>query len=223
MKTVKHTVQIQIKSIDGIQVIDQKRDDRTSLRRLNKINAIVSLTRNKHTVASGLSLPLAPTGHAYTAGSADGSFRYKAVWDEDKSQSITTETNLHPTSEGKSRRSLSRSRSKKQSLERTLSELQSRSKFEAKSFDVTVGLQRQNEFIIFAESQIKIDGPVNNVPIRLSLRAKGPIMNNLENTNTWNEKPLAFENDVERTFGLSYDACINATITVIDATCKYFQ
>lgn len=217
MKGLKHTIELKINSIEGIQVLDHKRDvSSNSLRKLNKISAIISMSRNKRTQTVGASMPLLPAV-GVDSRCNDNSFRYKAIWDEKDatSQTMKIETNLHPIkSSGESRRGRSRSRTRAAAHNPD-------QKYESKSFHLTVGLKRGEEFIIFASSAMKIDGPIQNVQIRLPLKPTGPTIQDNMNENTWYQQPLFFKQDSARKFGIAHDAYIGATISVNNATTFY--
>jgi len=217
MKGLKHTIELKINSIEGIQVLDHKRDvSSNSLRKLNKISAIISMSRNKRTQTVGASMPLLPAV-GVDSRCNDNSFRYKAIWDEKDvtSQTMKIETNLHPIkSSGESRRGRSRSRTREAAHNPD-------QKYESKSFHLTVGLKRGEEFIIFASSAMKIDGPIQNVQIRLPLKPTGPTTQDNMNENTWYQQPLFFKQDSARKFGIAHDAYIGATISVNNATTFY--
>ena len=266
MKAIKHSIQINIHCIDGIQVWDHKRKNNdTSLRKLSKITAIVALSRNRNTESTGSSLPLQPTGSANSCQSQqDGSFRYKAAWDPDienassntqtQEQSLLLETNLHPIRQTRSR-SMSRSRSRQPLQQQQQHQQQHQHQqqqqqhqqhqhqqqhiyspaFESKTFQVTIGLQRGDKFIVFAASAITIDGPVDDVQIKLPLSPVGmedclpkslsqsQSQSQLQNAQgNWNIKPKHFKRDSARKFGLAKNAFIGATISIHNATCEYY-
>jgi hypothetical protein len=210
MKTIKHNIEVNIQSISGIEVWDGKRDDysssRSSRRKLNKITAILSFSRNKKTASTGSSLPLQPAGIEIgndNNGNGYGSL-YKAKWEhehehehEKKSSStcsmntIVFETNLHPVKKNAGIIAA----------------------FEPKHFQIMVGLQRKEDFIILGASLLTINDPVDYADIILPLR----------HPNTRNGTQQYFHNDnanasaSARGFSLASDARIVARISVTAA------
>lgn len=208
MKGLKHTIELKIKSIEGIQVLDQKRDGSSKpTKKLSKVTSIVSLSRNKWTESFGSSMPLTPATHRQNA---DGSFRYKAAWDErdDKARTMTVDTKLHLQKKSKEGRR-GKSRSRIRSVDDALHE-----EFEAKEFHMIVGLQRKEEFILLASSSIKI-GPIKTIRVRLPLSIVGESTVDATSRNSWHKNHLFFEEDSAREFGLAPDAYIDATITCV--------
>jgi len=125
---------------------------------------------------------------------------------------------------------LSRSRSRQQQQQQQQQQQHNSSSpaFESKTFQATIGLQRGDEFIVFAASAITIDGPVDDVQIKLPLSPVGmedsmpKSKSKLQNAQgNWNIKPKYFNRDSSRKFGLAKDAFIGATISIHNATCEY--
>lgn len=275
MKAVKHTIEITIQFIDGIQVWDHKRQPNNSLKKLNKITAIVAISRNRKTTSTGSSLPLQPaSGKSNLSRSkTDASIRYMAPWDPSFQEklSILLKTNLHPLEESNSSTvnsssssnssihnsaSRPRSRSRSKSITRSLTKSLSKSKkqrqvtgqgkskdmgksnassenFDSKSYQVTVGLQRGDEFIVIAASVLTINGPVDDAMIKLPLCPVGvgkeaeiqAVQQRLRSGSgidgNWNLQPIFFHNDSARQFGLAKNAFLGATVSVHNPTCEY--
>lgn len=206
MNVVRHTLRLQLKSIDGIQVVDSRRQEGSSLYKLNKISAIVSFTRNKKTKSTGSSLPLQPAGTVEMCRHPNGSFRYKVFWDCDlkDEHTVVFETNLH--------------RSKKNVLQQQRLFLEaagassSKDVYESKTFQIIIGLKRADEFIVFAVSALSIHGPVDSMDLSLPLRdyavtgSSPPIH--------YDKPQVYFKQDPGRKFSLAEDACLNLTVSV---------
>lgn len=219
MKAVKHTLQLQLKSIDGIQVWDSRRQEGSSrLCKLNKISAIVSFTRNRKTKSTGPSLPLQPAGTVETCQRPDQSFRYKLFWDCDlkEEHTILFETNLHRSRKpSQSWPALDRERAL---LLGTAGESSAKDDcYESKTFEIIVGLKRSDEFIVFAASALSIDGPVDSVDLSLPLRSFALTGSS---ANHRYKPQVYFKQDPGRKFALAEDACLNVTVSVHNQICK---
>ncbi len=186
MKAIKHNIEINIECLSGIEVWDGKRDDSSSRssRKLNKITAILSFSRNKKIESTGLSLPLQPS----RSPSNNGSLPYKAKWGKEKT--IVLETNLHPIK-------------KKQFPSAAAT-------FDPKHYQIMVGLQRKDDFIILGSSMLTINGPVDYADIKLPLTHP-----NGHGTRQY------FHDDNARGFSLGTDANILAHISVKTSASKF--
>lgn len=213
MKPIKHSLRIQIKCLDGIQVWDNKRQEGSSLCKLNKVSAIVSVSRNRRTKSTGSSLPLQPAGTVETCQNVDQSFRYKAFWDCDlkEEHTIVFDTNLHRHGK-KHDKNLSRN---------NMNFAQQEDTFESKTFQIVVGLKRADEFIVFAASALSIHGPVDSMDMNLPLRPVGvssPSSYDLQFLGSSPKhqalKPVYFSQDPSRKFCLAMDACLKVTVSV---------
>eukprot|EP00979_Chaetoceros_neogracilis_P013250 scaffold3751_cov300-Chaetoceros_neogracile.AAC.1 len=105
--------------------------------------------------------------------------------------------------------------------------------FDSKSYQVTVGLQRGDEFIVIAASVLTINGPVDDAMIKLPLCPVGvgkeaeiqAVQQRLRSGSgidgNWNLQPIFFHNDSARQFGLAKNAFLGATVSVHNPTCEY--
>ncbi len=234
MKGIRHWIEIHVKRLDGIHVYDDKRKPGHSVRTLKKISAIASFSRNRRTESTDLSLPLIPTGGEETQNK-DGSLIYFAKWncrpskiDDDSNSStsmisgdppqaepILLETNLHPK--------------KKKKKNREVDEL---APFEAKDFEIFVGMRRQDEFIVFGASILTINAAVDCVNMKLPLyplgkpKKKGETNSdgnesNSSGSNAVNVEPIHFDDDDGRKFALAIDAHLTVSISVADTASKF--
>jgi len=198
MRAIKHTIEIKIEGIDGIQVWDNKRNPGASLRKLNKISAIVSFSRNRRTQSTGSSLPLQPTGSQSTCGSKDGSFRYMAKWDHELDEDQQQQQQQHQQQQQQQQQSSTIV------LETNLHPIKKSEFYESKTFEVLVGFNRAQEFIVFAAAILTVNATGNAIHMRLPL--------------VWKEKNICFIHDNARKFGLAKDACLHAQISVSNNT-----
>jgi len=228
MKSIKHWIEIQVHSLDGILVYDGKRKSGNSVRRLNKVSAIASFSRNRKTESTHPSLPVQPTGKENTQNK-DGSYRYIARWNTDEfddtrsrrsyfddediadAEPVLLETNLHPRKKEK------RNRHSRRNNNDDIDEL---APYEPKDFDIFVGMKRQDEFIVFGTSKITINATVDEADIRLPLYPMGEQKKVKHDDNSkvsdYEVEPIHFDNDVTRKFALAKDAYLTATISVSD-------
>ena len=171
MKSIKHWIEIQVHSLDGILVYDGKKKSVNSVRRLNKVSAIASFSRNRKTESTHPSLPVQPTGKEDTKNK-DGSYRYIARWNTDEfddtrsrrsyfddediadAEPVLLETNLHPRKKEKRKR-----RSRRNNND----DIDELAPYEPKDFDIFVGMKRQDEFIVFGTSKITITFPILSI------------------------------------------------------------
>lgn len=207
---MKHIIKVKIRSVQGIQVLDQKRHGSNSLRTLNKITANVALSRHEYSKSFGSSLPLVPSTHVQ---SIDGSFRYDALWDDQDidSQAMALETDLQPieknSSTGREYKQRGHYHAHIQSKEDTSSD-----GFALKRFYLVLSLRRNDEHIPLAYSSVKF-GPTKKIRCRLPLTPMGPNVEDPNSRNMWNRPPVCFDLDPARTFGLANDAYMEITIS----------
>lgn len=211
MKVVRHTLQLQLKCIDGIQVWDSRRQEGSSLCKLNKISAIASFTRNRKTKSTGSSLPLQPAGPVETCQRSDQSFRYKVFWDCDlkEEHTIVFETNLHRATSRKKMQSWSSLDQERLFLGANGGSF-SKDVYESKTFQIVIGLKRLDEFVVFAASALSIQGPFDSMDLSLPLRPFDRTGSSPLNQN----QQVYFKQDPGRKFALAEDACLNLTVSV---------
>ena len=204
---MKHIIKVKIKSVQGIQVLDQKRHGSNSLRTLNKITANVALQRHEWSKSFGSSLPLVPSTHVQ---SIDGSFRYDALWDDQDidSQAMALETDLQPIEKNSST-----GKQKGHYLAHIPSKEDASShRFAQKRFYLILSLRRNHEYIPLAYSSVKF-GPTKKIRYRLPLTPMGPNVEDPNSRNMWNRPPACFDLDPARTFGLANDAYMEITVS----------
>jgi hypothetical protein len=157
--TVKHSIVITPIGIDGIIVYDNKRPRGKPPQQLNKISAIASLSRNRKTKTTLPTLPLVPDKNDRHY---QGGLRYMTLWDSHNNEQqqygidheILFETNLHR-----------RSRSRRNTFDQN---------FDAKTYEVVIGLKRGQETIALAVSVLNIYGPTNgSIELELPLCPMG--------------------------------------------------
>lgn len=206
---MKHIIKVKIRSMQGIQVLDQKRHGSNSLRTLNKITANVALSRHDWSKSFGSSLPLVPSTHVQ---SIDGSFRYDALWDDQDidSQAMALETDLQPKEKNSSTREY-RQRGHYHAHIPSKEDASSDG-FAQKRFYLILSLRRNDEYIPLAYSSVKF-GPTKKITYRLPLTPMGPNVEDPNSRNMWNRPPLCFDLDPARTFGLANDAYMEITIS----------
>ncbi len=233
MKGIRHWIEIHVKRLDGIHVYDDKRKPGSSVRTLKKISAIASFSRNRRTESTDASLPLIPTGGEETQNK-DGSLVYYAKWncrpskiDDDSNSStsmisgdppqaepILLETNLHPKKKKKTR------------------ENDENAPFEAKDFEIFVGMRRQDEFLVFGASILTINAAVDCVNMKLPLCPLGKPKKKDKTDNDDGEssssksdavdvEPIHFDDDEGRKFALASDAHLIVSISVADTASKF--
>ena len=220
MPAVNHTISVLPIGLTGIVLRDRKRPRGKPPQPLNRVSIIASFSRNKRTETSQPSRPLIPNKKDIrrTVPSAGG-IRYMTLWDNNpdniEHNEIILETNLHH----KSRRN---------------------SNFEPKSFEVVVGLMRDDTTLVLGVSVLNISGPTEHemdfdlplCPLGMestqevrssdeSVGVSSYVRNDRNDGPGWTMDPLQFEEEMGRGYLLAKDASMRVRIKVLDTDSEY--